>query len=100
MSTVTRSKPTSMLVCDLCDEEILRDADGSAGRANLMTNVSPVGRVTERTPWALLCWGRRRLNSERDPIPTASYDFHGKCIADLVEREIKTRCDLSREEVK
>jgi len=95
MTYTTRPKPTSMVVCDLCDEEIDPEADGSQGRANLMTRVSPIAQVTESTHHGILSWGRRRISPEADPMPSASYDFHGRCIAELIEREIAIREELA-----
>ena len=91
MTTQTRPKPTSMIVCDICDDEIERDADGSDGRANLMTRVSPIVQVADTTRHGILSWGRRRIDPQDDPMPSVHYDFHGRCIAELIQREIDAR---------
>lgn len=91
MTFTHRQRPTAMFVCDICDEEIEAEADGSAGRANLMARVSPIAQVTDQTRHGILCWGRRRVRSEDDPMPTASYDFHGRCIARLIEVTVAAR---------
>ena len=94
MAYVTRPKPTSMIVCDLCDEEIAQGEDGGLSRANLMTKYSPIIQATNRWEHLILSWGRSRTRPEER---TVSYDFHGKCIAALVEREIAARKSTSSE---
>lgn len=88
MSHAIRPTPTRMLVCDLCDEEIKDQEDGAESRGNVMTGYSPIVQVTNRTRWALLCWGRSRTRRDEK---TVSYDFHGRCIAKLVEDAIALR---------
>lgn len=94
MSYKTRPKPTGMLVCDLCDEEIDKQADGEWSRGNIICNVSPMAQVTNRTKHALLCWPRSRTRRDEER-PAADYDFHGKCIADLVDETIKARAAVA-----
>ena len=84
MSHVTRPKPTYMLVCDLCGEEIDKQQDGEWSRGNIICGVSPIQRVTNLTHHALLLWPRARVRRD-DKRPAVSYDFHGTCIAALVK---------------
>lgn len=86
MSTTTRPKPTSMTVCDLCDSEIEREEED---RANLLVAVTPMGPATESTNHAGFWWPRRRTpQRDADEHPRRHLDFHGRCIARLVEANL------------
>lgn len=101
MSAETRPKPTHIIACDICGEEIPestyrggRDHRGTLTReghgvytgsvlfgwiARTVSNVTARAHLT----WPPPSWSRTKKWDER-PAPR-TYDFHGECILRLVE---------------
>lgn len=93
MSRHVRPKPTHMMVCDLCNEEIVDD--GIPANRGSLTYGWIAHPVTQQTKWAWLKWPtsewlrtatweerRKAENQER------TYDFHTACIVKLVEANL------------
>jgi hypothetical protein len=93
MSRQSRPVPTSLLICDLCNEEI--DTEHPGERGSLTHGFIAHKVVVPATKWAWLHWppaGRERGKPwewKRQPENRErAYDFHADCILRLVEANL------------
>lgn len=112
MSHAVRPRPTSMTVCDLCNQEITAEhRDGGYEHASLLHGQGGNHRPQARSRQVKLWWspktwpGSRRgkysgqvdRNGKSVEAPR-SYDFHGRCILLLVEENLNCYSNDSQQE--
>ena len=92
MSNATRAIPKSVTVCDLCDQIIDKHEDATDIAS--LTHGYIAHKVTEKTKRVWFVWPQRDKPGERyeerlenDKI-RVEWDFHAKCLYDVLKMEI------------
>lgn len=88
MSSQVRPVETVVTVCDLCGE-VIPASTGSTDRGSLIAGYI-AHDVTPVTKRAWLRWPDLDRQTELRR-KTVDYDFHGRCITDLVEANLHRR---------
>ena len=95
MSQATRDIPKRVTVCDLCNEVIAKHEDATDVAS--LTHGYIAHKVTEKTKRVWFIWpqrdkpGRRWEDSREDDKIRVEWDFHAKCLYDVLKAEITKR---------